>query len=211
MLIRQKGMWMKRMMAIALWMTASLAWGSEATHRQAVEELMQVLSTANVVQGWRQRLDGNAVDVINEALAGKTESQLNDAQRAAIEQFSEKARSSLDQALDWQRFRDPVARIYMENYSESEVRELLAFYRSPLGKKAMQQGPRVADAMNSLIRSQLQSTLPEFQRIGQEFNREFARVSKPGARAPERQASQPAPALAAGAAVATGVNPKTGR
>jgi hypothetical protein len=39
-----------------------------------------------------------------------------------------------------------VAKIYAEHFTEQELKDLLAFYKSPLGKKLLTEQPKVADA-----------------------------------------------------------------
>jgi hypothetical protein len=41
------------------------------------------------------------------------------------------------------RFRDMQADIFMETYTESELREIMNFYRTPIGKKTIQSLPEV--------------------------------------------------------------------
>ncbi len=185
-------------------------WADAASHRKAVDELMQVLRADGAVTAWRKQLDAQAIDVIDKALAGKKEDQLNDAQRAAIERFSLRANAALDASLDWQRFRDPVAQIYLENYSEGEVRNLLDFYRSATGQKTLRQSGRISDSVGQLLRSQIQNTLPEFQKIGQDFELEYARATQPATSATQADKA-PARAIAGPQSIQDGVNPKTGR
>ncbi len=39
-----------------------------------------------------------------------------------------------------------VARLYAQRFTEAELKELLAFYKSPVGKKAIAEEPQVIDA-----------------------------------------------------------------
>lgn len=41
---------------------------------------------------------------------------------------------------------DEVARLYAVNFSEQELKDILAFYKSPAGQKVLQQQPRVVDS-----------------------------------------------------------------
>lgn len=40
---------------------------------------------------------------------------------------------------------DATARMYAQHFTEQELRQLLAFYQSPIGKKALAQEPKVLD------------------------------------------------------------------
>jgi hypothetical protein len=44
-----------------------------------------------------------------------------------------------------------IVKLYAQAFTEQELKDLLAFYRSPLGKKAIEQEPRVLD--NSMARA----------------------------------------------------------
>jgi len=41
---------------------------------------------------------------------------------------------------------DEVARLYATNFSEQELKEILAFYKTPSGKKLLTEQPKVVDA-----------------------------------------------------------------
>jgi hypothetical protein len=41
---------------------------------------------------------------------------------------------------------DEVARLYATNFSEQELKDILAFYKSPAGQKLLSQQPKVVDA-----------------------------------------------------------------
>jgi hypothetical protein len=42
------------------------------------------------------------------------------------------------------RFRDMQVNLFMETYTESELREIIKFYRTPIGRKAIQTFPEVS-------------------------------------------------------------------
>jgi hypothetical protein len=44
-----------------------------------------------------------------------------------------------------------VARVYAEHFTEPELKELVTFYKSPLGKKVISEEPKVIDASAGLI------------------------------------------------------------
>jgi hypothetical protein len=41
---------------------------------------------------------------------------------------------------------DDIAKIYAESFSEQEMKEIIAFYQTPAGKKMLDQQPRLVDA-----------------------------------------------------------------
>lgn len=59
---------------------------------------------------------------------------------------------------------DRIIPIYSKYYSQKEIRELLAFYQSPIGKKIIQVSPKVASESMGVGQQWGQSLGPEFQK-----------------------------------------------
>ena len=47
---------------------------------------------------------------------------------------------------------DATARMYAQHFTEAELKQLLAFYQSPVGKKALIEEPKVLDECDGLCR-----------------------------------------------------------
>ncbi len=215
MAIRQRSL--QLLLIVVLGSVATMARADARTHRQAVDELMRQVRVENLALNWRQRLDNQAIELISDVLQGRKEEELSSPQKAAVENFSRKARASVDAALDWNALRDGVAKVYMSRFSEAEVRELLAFYRSPIGQKWVGQTGQITIDIDQLIQGRVQTAVPEFKRLGRALRAEFDAASAASA-----AVSGPAPALGPAVAPAPvapaepvapqpAVNPKTGR
>ena len=61
-----------------------------------------------------------------------------------LNEISEKLRTDL--APRFVELSDEVAKLYATNFTEPELKALLAFYQSPAGKKLLTQQPKVVDA-----------------------------------------------------------------
>jgi hypothetical protein len=58
--------------------------------------------------------------------------------------------------------------MYASRFSESEVGELLAFYRSPIGKRMALEGPSLAADCAALGQTAVLKQLPELQALLEE-------------------------------------------
>ncbi|HEY2754351.1 MAG TPA: DUF2059 domain-containing protein [Pseudolabrys sp.] len=61
-----------------------------------------------------------------------------------LNEISAKMRTDL--APRFSELTDEVARLYATNFSEQELKDILAFYRSPAGQKLLAQQPKVVDS-----------------------------------------------------------------
>ena len=55
------------------------------------------------------------------------------------------------------------APIYSEHYSEAELRELTAFWRSPIGKKTIAAMPKLTEGSSLVLQEASMAFVPEFQ------------------------------------------------
>jgi hypothetical protein len=96
----------------------------EKSHRAAVLELCSVMKVETLMQEAMQRMIDMQIQQVP-AMQGM---------RGKIEQFFGKY-------LSWKALQEDFVKMYMEAFSEAELRELVAFYKTPTGQKAVRQMP----------------------------------------------------------------------
>ncbi len=101
------------------------AWAKEpSSHHSAVLELITVLNLEEQIsQSSRVMID--------------TQIQAN----PQLADYRETMLAWIDQYLVWDVFEEDFIRLYMEAFSESEVQQLIAFYKTPIGQKALEKMP----------------------------------------------------------------------
>ena len=63
--------------------------------------------------------------------------------QATLETYQAKANAALDQAIGWPKLKPDMVKLYTSNFSEQELKDLVKFYQSPLGKKVLEKKPAV--------------------------------------------------------------------
>ena len=127
-----------RVAGLAIW----LAVASPAAYAQ--QPTPAALSAAKEVVG----LTGSMA-LFNPLIAGVIEQakilflQQNPALSKDLNEIAGKMRADLGQRI--QEVNDEVARIYATHFSEQELKDILAFYKSPAGKKLLAEQPQVAE------------------------------------------------------------------
>ena len=93
--------------------------------------------------------------------------------------------------LTWETIGPDMAKLYATRFTEPELRELLAFYRSPIGRKMVgEQGTLTAEGAR-IAQAALQPHLPELQAAIQQRAAELQRSGQP---APDSPAPTTSPA-----------------
>ena len=137
-------------MVIALGqMTAVRA--NDATHKQAAEALLGMMNMDKVMS-----------DSLNQMLAMQVK------QNPAIAPYEKQMRAFFDKYMSWASLKEDMTKIYMSEFTEQELKELLAFYQTPVGKKSIQKMPTLLAKGAELGQQRVQQHLPELQQAIQE-------------------------------------------
>ena len=92
-----------------------------ASHRAAAESLLTLMDMDNL---------------LNQSIDQMLDMQVK--QNPAIGQFKAQMKTFLSKYMSWASMKDDMIKIYMDEFTEQELKELLAFYQTPLGKKTVQ-------------------------------------------------------------------------
>ena len=96
----------------------------EATHRKAVESLFALMGMEAVL-----------TQSIDQMLAMQVQ------QNPALVPHQAQMKAFLSRYMSWASMKDDMAKLYMAEFSESELNELTKFYQTPVGKKTIQKMP----------------------------------------------------------------------
>jgi len=118
----------------------------EATHRKAAESLLNLMGMDNLVS-----------QSVDQMLAAQVQ------QNPAIAPFQPQMKAFLNKYMSWASLKDDMIKIYMAEFSESELNELNKFYQTPLGKKTVQKMPGMMAKGAEIGQKRVQEHLPELQ------------------------------------------------
>ena len=139
------------LMIVAALGQLTAARASEQTHRQAAEQLLALMDMDKLM---------------SESIDQMLEMQVK--QNPAIGQFKEEMKKFLSKYMSWAAMKEDMVKIYTAEFTEQELKELLAFYQTPLGKKTVSKMPKLMAKGAELGQQRVQEHLPELQKAIQE-------------------------------------------
>lgn len=131
--------------AIAL-VQPAMTRADEASHRKAAESLLSLMNMDTVMS-----------QSIDQML------QMRIKQSPTIAPYEQEMKSFLKKYMSWVGLKDDLVKIYVDEFTESELDELNKFYQSPLGKKTLQKMPVLLSKGAELGQRRVQEHLPELQ------------------------------------------------
>jgi hypothetical protein len=88
-----------------------------------------------------------------------------ESKKAVLETYQAKANAALDQAIGWNKLKPDMVKLYTTNFSESELKDLVAFYQSPLGKKVLEKMPQLTQQSAQMTQAKLESAVPVVNKL----------------------------------------------
>jgi len=105
------------------------------------------------------------------------------AKQSVLDSYQAKANAALDQAIGWPKLKPDMVKLYTSNFSESELKDLVAFYQSPLGKKVLEKMPQLTQQSAQMTQAKLESAVPVVNKLLEDMTNELT----PKAAAPAKK------------------------
>ncbi|MEK1942013.1 MAG: DUF2059 domain-containing protein [Pseudomonas sp.] len=113
-----------------------------------------------------------------------TQAQAPESKKALLQTYQAKAKASLDKAVAWDKLKPDMVKLYTTSFSEQELKDLIAFYQSPLGKKVQETMPRVTAQSAQMAQAKLEAAVPEVNKLLADMTKELTPADAKGAAAP---------------------------
>jgi hypothetical protein len=89
-------------------------------------------------------------------------------QQPQIAPFKDVMRKFLMKHLNWESLKGDMIKLYSDSFTEPELKELTAFYHTPVGRKSADLLPQLSAKGAQIGMERVQKNLPELQRMIQE-------------------------------------------
>ena len=123
-----KGCWLVIFLLVALALP-SFAFGDETNQRRLALDYMALTNVREMMEGVFSQIKATTLEDVDLDYPGKSPEK----DRVLIERLDR----YLDGKLSWDRMKGGYASVYADEFSESELEELVRFYSSPVGKKVL--------------------------------------------------------------------------
>jgi hypothetical protein len=118
----------------------------EASHKKAAESLLALMGMETLLS-----------QSVDQMLAMQVQ------QNPALAPYQTQMKAFLSKYMSWASMKDDMAKIYMTEFTEAELNDLIKFYQSPLGKKTIQKMPALMAKGAEMGQKRMQEHLPELQ------------------------------------------------
>jgi hypothetical protein len=140
------------LLIIALVLLPAVCLADTASHRKAADALLTVIKAEQDIQQSADRLAENLLR-----------------QNPQLAPHNTVVKTFITKHMNWPSLKEDVINLYVQAFTEDELKQLTTFYRSPIGQKAADKMPELVDAGTQLGITRLRANREELdQMIGAE-------------------------------------------
>lgn len=101
------------------------------------------------------------------------QSKAPDSKKAVLDRYQAKANAELDRVVSWDKIKPDMIKLYTDNFSESELKQLNDFYASALGQKVLAKMPRLTAQSAQLTQAKLQGAVDPVNKLLADMDKEL--------------------------------------
>ena len=159
------------LLACTLVLAFSTARGDDASKMAKVHEFFRLakldqLSSQAMDQVMAQMNSGIMQQMAGVSLGGDDQKRLDE--------FTGKAKQLVTNTMGWQALEPEYAKLYAAAYTEQQLDDLIAFYKSPTGQVMVEKTPILLKESGAIAQQNMVILIPEFQKLLKEYSPQAA-------------------------------------
>lgn len=153
---------MKKGIAILFILLCSHGYAHSATKQDKVGELLHVMNMDAMVDTMYSQMLPMMKNMSSQMGVTAEEQEVFD-------KYYESMTVVLRQEMSWAKMEPAVIKIYNENFSEQEITDMLAFYKTDTGKSILKKMPKVSQESMMLGQSLAQAAMPKIKEVASQL------------------------------------------
>jgi hypothetical protein len=155
------------LLAGTLVLALTTARGDDASKMAKVHEFFRL---AKLDQLSTQAMDQVMTQMNSGAMQQIAGTKLTEDDQKRLDEFSGKVRQLVNRAMGWQALEPQYAKLYADAYTEQQLDDLIAFYKSPTGQVMVAKTPMLMKESSAIAQQQMVTLIPEFQNLLKEYS-----------------------------------------
>jgi uncharacterized protein len=153
---------MKVFLCAAL-MVLSMGVNAETNTKQAaLDELVEIMDMDKLVDSIYSQMESSMQNMSKQMGVKPSE-------QALFDKHSAEMRKILREGMSWQKMKPHTVELYDRNFSEKEVMDMLAFYKTKTGQSILKKMPVVMQESMTMGQTMMQDVIPKIQALSQQL------------------------------------------
>ena len=147
---------------------SQLSFADQISHRKAVDELFILMKTSKM-------MDSVKIQTKQMLFQQLSQQDIPEAKKPLFNKYMSKMVELITETLNWDKIKPDMTDLYVSNFSENEINDMLIFYKSPTGKKFIDKMPVIMKRSMEIGQKQSRIMIPKLNALFEQMKEELAR------------------------------------
>lgn len=153
---------MNKVMVVIIGLFLTVSVQAEGSKRESVVALLEATNADAIID--------NMYGQMNQVLQGMgSQLGVKPEEEPILNAYMEKIAKAMQEEMSWKKMEGPMIDIYLKHYTEKEIQDMLAFYRSDTGRSMVEKMPAVMSDSMVVSQQMMQGFMPKIQVLSQEL------------------------------------------
>jgi hypothetical protein len=154
------------LLACTLFFAVFAAHADDSSKTVKVQELFRLIKLDKLSA---QMMDQVMAQINSGLMQQLTGIQLSAADQKKLDDFSRQVKLIVSSAVAWEKLEPDYTKLYADTYTEQQLDDLLAFYKSPTGQAVVEKTPILLKASSALAQQRMTAVMPDLQKLMKDF------------------------------------------
>ncbi|WP_417362788.1 DUF2059 domain-containing protein [Gallaecimonas pentaromativorans] len=140
---------------------------NDKTRHDKVVELIQLMNMDSLMDSMYAQMDN-----MMKGMSAKLD--IKPSEQAIFDKYHKRMLDAAKETMGWKVMEPNIITIYERNFTDQQLNDMLAFYRSDTGKAVIAKMPQMMQESMGFMQQAAQNTMGKFQQIAQEMQAELS-------------------------------------
>ena len=157
---------MGKVLLLSLLIFSSSLYAEKNTKQQKIDELISVMNLDSMVDSMYGQVEG--------MMKGMSDQMgVKPSEQAIFDKYYGDMTTVLKTEMSWAKMQPMMVNVYDKHFSEQEVADMLAFYKTDTGQKILEKMPVVMQESMQMSQSLMKDAMPKIQTLAQQLSDEL--------------------------------------
>jgi hypothetical protein len=137
------------------------------SRREQVEDLLELMDASSIINSMYSQMDIMLQNMSKE-LGVKPSEQV------IFDEYYSKMINVMREEMSWAKMKEPMINIYLNNFNEKEISDVIAFYKSDTGQAFITKTPKLTQESMQIGQNLTTAAIPRIREISKQLKQQLA-------------------------------------
>tara|TARA_B110000967_G_scaffold205487_1_gene250128 strand:+ start:1589 stop:2092 length:504 start_codon:yes stop_codon:yes gene_type:complete len=135
--------------------------------REQVEDLLELMDTSSIINSMYSQMEIMLQNMSKELGVKPSE-------KVIFDEYYSKMVNVMREEMSWAKMKEPMINIYMNNFNEKEISDVIAFYKSDTGQAFIAKTPKLTQESMQIGQNLTTTAIPRIREISKQLKQQLA-------------------------------------